>query len=279
MKMHNTTGDRSSDSRERLLNELDNDMRYPGVDVPGALRYTRDLPGSPGTRDESVLYLRILYAWLPVLDDAGYRVPKLKTWDADWGGDPDLADAERAMTGQLQNASPAQITSYERVYRSRKSAMRDPMGAAEEKFVTDHLSTPWRRPGGSKHLGETPSWGAAEGPFFVTLSAAPNYDFGPGGHEATIRIPARKQKAASLADASKAVQLFIRQHELGGGNWTGGLITDAAGNEIGRVSYNGRVWGPNGEELLDAAPLRGAGGEAFARRRGATRSALKRRGS
>jgi hypothetical protein len=129
------------------LNELDGDMRNPGVDTPGSFRYTRDLPGHPGTEDHSVLYLRLLYAWLPVLDDAGYRVPKLKTWDADWGGDPDLNDAERAITSQLENASPQQIRAYERAYSERKIGMRGPMGRAEEKFVTDHLSTPWKKTG------------------------------------------------------------------------------------------------------------------------------------
>jgi len=138
-----------TDSRDWLLNELDGDMRNPGVDIPGpyAYSYTRDRPGHPGTEDHSVLYLRLLYAWLPVLDDAGYRVPKLKTWDADWGGDPDLNDAERAITSQLQNASPQQIRAYEMTYSERKIGMRQPMGRAEEKFVTDHLSTPWKKTG------------------------------------------------------------------------------------------------------------------------------------
>jgi len=151
-----------TDSREWLLDELDGDMRNPGVGTSGRFRYTRDLPGSPGTHDESVLYLRILYAWLPVLKDAGHHVPKLKTWDADWGGDSALTEAERAMTGQLENASPGQIASYKAAYLSRKSGMRGAMGMAEEKFVTQHLSTPWKKSEpskaqGSKHeRGENP---------------------------------------------------------------------------------------------------------------------------
>jgi hypothetical protein len=81
-----------------------------------------------------------------------------------------------------------------------------------------------------------------KGPFFVTLSAAPNRDFGPGSHEASVRIPPRKQKVVSLAYASKVVQRFIAEHDLGSGNWTGGLITDASGKAIGRVAYNGRIF-------------------------------------
>lgn len=140
-----------TDSREWLLDELDGDMRNPGVGTPGALRYSFSPPGHPGRHDESVVYLRILYAWLPVLKDAGYHVPKLKTWDADWGGDSALTEAERAITGQLENASPGQIASYKAAYHSRKSAMRGAMGIAEEKFVTQHLSTPWKKIDPSRH--------------------------------------------------------------------------------------------------------------------------------
>jgi hypothetical protein len=93
---------------------------------------------------------------------------------------------------------------------------------------------------------------------FVTLEAVPNYDFSPGGHEASLRVRAQKQRVADLADASRVVQLFIREHELGGGNWSGGLVTDASGKAVGRVSYNGRVWSPDENVLLlEAVSLRG----------------------
>jgi hypothetical protein len=150
----------ASSTREWLLDELDGDMRNPGVDTSGSFRYLRDRPGHPGSEDHSVLYLRLLHAWLPVLDDAGYRVPKLKSWDADWGGSSALDAAEHAMTGQLQNASEAQIKGYERTYRARKSAMRGALSQSEERFVTQHLSTPWKKgepSKGARHeRGENP---------------------------------------------------------------------------------------------------------------------------
>ena len=38
-----------------------------------------------------------------------------------------------------------------------------------------------------------------------------------------------------------ACRAYIEQDDLGGGNWTGGELTEH-GRPVGRVSYNGRVW-------------------------------------
>jgi len=99
-------------------------------------------------------------------------------------------------------------------------------------------------------------------PWRVELSNAPNPDLQqrPGRERSGYwqgGIPARSRSVpvASFAEASQVVQDYIRDNELGGGNWTGGRITDyATGKEIGRVSYNGRVWPPGewhmGQEAL-----------------------------
>lgn len=76
----------------------------------------------------------------------------------------------------------------------------------------------------------------------VTLSAAPNPDFSPNEHPGSVRIRPRKVKVGSLAEASAVCRQFIRDEELGGGNWTGGEVLDEAGNFVARISYNGRAW-------------------------------------
>jgi len=49
--------------------------------------------------------------------------------------------------------------------------------------------------------------------------------------------------------ASNIVKEFIDDNNLGGGNWTGGKIF-YDGENIGRVSYNGRVWDINNDPLV-----------------------------
>ena len=44
---------------------------------------------------------------------------------------------------------------------------------------------------------------------------------------------------------------FIDEHDLGGGNWSGGEVYEE-GTLVARVSYNGRVWRPS--ENLAVAP-------------------------
>jgi hypothetical protein len=50
---------------------------------------------------------------------------------------------------------------------------------------------------------------------------------------------------ASLEEASASCLAFIAEHDLGGGNWSGGQVRDTAtGVVVARVSYNGRLWPP-----------------------------------
>ena len=64
--------------------------------------------------------------------------------------------------------------------------------------------------------------------------------------------PAAKHKVlqvASLKEASKACRRYIDRNGLGGGNWTGGQVAED-GVFVARVSYNGRVWDANQQEIL-----------------------------
>ena len=90
----------------------------------------------------------------------------------------------------------------------------------------------------------------------VKLEAKPNHDYDHSDYRALINIKAHTVKVSSLREASQICRKFIDDNELGGGNWTGGDITDDEGDLIGYVSYNGRVWKdhsyPTSELILEA---------------------------
>lgn len=87
----------------------------------------------------------------------------------------------------------------------------------------------------------------------VTLKHAKNPDIAGGYWQEPVDPPkAQKVEVASLAEASQACRAYIERNGLGGGNWTGGNVTDN-GKTIARVSYNGRVWAPDGTELAPMA--------------------------
>lgn len=90
--------------------------------------------------------------------------------------------------------------------------------------------------------------------FFVRLAATGNPDhreyYGEGVLAPTLWLP-----VYSLAEASALCRKYISYFGLGGGNWTGGKLTDKTfGKEIGKVSYNGRVW-PPGEWTPASRPI------------------------
>ncbi len=66
-------------------------------------------------------------------------------------------------------------------------------------------------------------------------------------------VPPKRVKVGDLEEASKVCRKFISKHMLGGSDWAGGEITDEAGNFVGYVSYNGRVWGEMPSESTDAS--------------------------
>ena len=76
--------------------------------------------------------------------------------------------------------------------------------------------------------------------YTVKLSACGNPDFRQGRYLPGVR--ARRVRVASLDEASKACRDYIRENELGMGNWNGGQVFDASGTPIVQVSCNGRVW-------------------------------------
>ena len=77
----------------------------------------------------------------------------------------------------------------------------------------------------------------------VKLEAKPNHDFDGRDYRALVNIKAHWIEISSLKQASEVCSKFIEDHDLGGGNFTGGEVREGE-KIIARVSYNGRVWEP-----------------------------------
>ena len=95
------------------------------------------------------------------------------------------------------------------------------------------------------HFKAKEARGAEVGNWTVEVGAEPNPDF-DRGIASWISIPIRRVPVTSYTEAASVSRNFIKDYDLGGGNWTGGTIRDASGKVIGHVSYNGRVWDRRG---------------------------------
>lgn len=81
----------------------------------------------------------------------------------------------------------------------------------------------------------------------VKLSSCGNPDF-RGQESSDILSPAQIGTIASLEAASIMCRAYIEGWDLGGGNWTGGQIFEN-GKQIAKVSYNGRIWDMDDNEI------------------------------
>ena len=88
---------------------------------------------------------------------------------------------------------------------------------------------------------------------FVRLAATGNPDFQQYYGEG-VMAPTQEVRVKHVDEAIEACRAYINEHDLGSGNWTGGQITDAAGNVIAKISYNLRVW-PPGPWTTDLKPI------------------------
>lgn len=86
--------------------------------------------------------------------------------------------------------------------------------------------------------------------FLITLATCPNPDHGE------TRAPKKTVVVAgSLEDVLAAGRSY--SEDIGGGNWAGGHIDRLDGDEwvpFARMSYNGRVFAPNGQALYEPEP-------------------------
>lgn len=80
----------------------------------------------------------------------------------------------------------------------------------------------------------------------VKLSSCGNPDHGQNPNDSLS--PKVSIEVATLKGASLVCLKYIARWNLGGGNWAGGQIYKD-GKQVARVSYNGRVWDMNDEEI------------------------------
>jgi len=121
----------------------------------------------------------------------------------------------------------------------------------------------------------------AAGRLVVRLAVVPNPDHGQYG---SMGVPTRRVPVTSLEHASHVVRAFVRwmtEEGLGGGNWGGGEVHEGK-RLVARVSYNGRVWPPEGwtsgqVPLYDPPLSSGPGGAWDANRSAATPAISLRR--
>jgi hypothetical protein len=85
--------------------------------------------------------------------------------------------------------------------------------------------------------------------YTLILSSCPNPDF----RQTSPPAPKQFFKVNSPEDAALIAIAYRDTHNLGSGNWSGGQVLDEDGNEVFQISYNGRIWLPNGEEYKPCA--------------------------
>ena len=80
------------------------------------------------------------------------------------------------------------------------------------------------------------------GALTVGLSNVGNPDFRQDPNRPLPETFCGTARVDTIAEAVALCRLYVSFYDLGGGNWTGGLIHRADGLFVGHVSYNGRVW-------------------------------------
>lgn len=78
-------------------------------------------------------------------------------------------------------------------------------------------------------------------PLKVLLSDVGNPDYRQDADRSVTGLRPRWVKVTDFAEASRVCREYIDNNNLGGGNWSGGLITED-GKEVARVAYGGSVW-------------------------------------
>lgn len=63
-------------------------------------------------------------------------------------------------------------------------------------------------------------------------------------------VPDTRVTVSTFEEAADACLHYIHTHELGAGNWAGGEVTQG-GQLLARISFNGRIWLPDGTEYKE----------------------------
>lgn len=79
----------------------------------------------------------------------------------------------------------------------------------------------------------------------LVLKSVPNPDFifdAESDADEKRKALSKTEAVANLGEALKAAKQFIKQNDLGGGNFMDAMVYDHTGKFTARISYNGRLW-------------------------------------
>jgi len=85
--------------------------------------------------------------------------------------------------------------------------------------------------------------------YIVKLASHGNPDFRQDPSRSLSGVRKMTKKVATLREASEACLTYIRENDLGFGNWAGGQVLKD-GKVFARISYNGRAFKQDGEHLV-----------------------------
>jgi len=94
-------------------------------------------------------------------------------------------------------------------------------------------------------------------PYRVRLASVGNPDYRQDPDRSLSGVPDQWVGVDGPAMAAMVCRTYIEEHELGGGNWAGGIVIDCRGRKgdaystfpkVARISYNGRIWNMDGSE-------------------------------
>lgn len=90
--------------------------------------------------------------------------------------------------------------------------------------------------------------------FIVSLSNRGNPDLGQSPTKPLPSSRCYKKACRSVLEARRVCLEYIRKHQLGGGHWCGGQVTNALGRPVAHISYNGRLWQPQSNDTFPKKP-------------------------
>jgi len=99
-----------------------------------------------------------------------------------------------------------------------------------------------------KALHETLTYDAGDVDYELELEAVPNPDNSRKIHSGIVKIKKHRVPVSSFSDARIKVASFIEDNDLGGGNFVPAKIY-LEDVEIAYISYNGRLWNPDGTAM------------------------------
>ncbi|AOG03400.1 hypothetical protein [Bosea sp. RAC05] len=91
--------------------------------------------------------------------------------------------------------------------------------------------------------------------YTVTLSSVGNPTYAQDPDRPLPGVANMRKPVVNFIEASRVCRKYIDDNDLSSRNWSGGDVHDRSGALVAKVSYNGKVWTPEGANTLNAKPL------------------------